>query len=291
MIYLRSLVGVALLVAGGTVHAQQDQPQAEALPQPAYLSAPGYVDFDLSKLLSAAEPAVIIQLEKPMIKMMAGAFMQEEPEMAKLLEGLELIRVQVSPVPAENREDAITSVDSTIKNLTAGGEWMTMMKVQENQEQIHVLTRAAGEKMNGLAAFILEPDGEAVFVNVVGEFSPEAIGALMSKAMSGHGPFGNFDSMDWDEMTKEHGSDDEADETLGNTIALDAGGAIRFNGEVVDEDALRNELRELANEDPKATINVRADDEVIIGRVMEIMEVVKGIEDQEFGISLPGSSD
>lgn len=287
MIRLNALCGVALLVAAGAVHAQETPPQAESLPQPAYLSAPGYVDFDLSKLLSAAEPAVIIQLEKPIIKMLAATFAQEEPELAELMEGIELIRVQVSPVPAENREDALESVDSTVKNLTAG-TWTTMMRVQENQEQIHILTRSAGDKMNGLAAFILDPKGEAVFVNVVGEFSPEAIGKLMSKAMSGHGDFMNFGGMDWEHMTEQHsGADDDvdADDALGNTIAIDAAGTIRFNGEVVDQEQLRNRLQKLSTDEPAALLVISAPDDVAFGRVNQLMDLANEVGGQKFTIN------
>ena len=294
MILFRSLSAAAIILAAGTAHTQEPQaqpepkPQAETLPQPAYMSLPGYVDFDLATLLSAAEPAVIIQLEKPIIKMLAGTFAQEEPELAKLMEGLELVRVQVSPVPAENREVAIASVDSTVKNLIAAGEWTTMMRVQENQEQIHVLTRAAGDKMNGLAAFIMDPGAEAVFVNVVGEFSPEAIGALMSKAMSGHGPFMDFGDMDWEEMTKEHAGEDddaEADDALGNTIAINAAGEVRYNGRVVDESELRTALQKLAGGDAGSLLVISASDEVAFGRVNELMELAREIGGQKFTIN------
>ncbi|MEK7795598.1 MAG: DUF4252 domain-containing protein [Candidatus Hydrogenedentota bacterium] len=192
---------------------------AAALAQTDYKSMPGYIDFNAADVFGAAEPMVEIMIEKPMLDMMTAAMKgadKDGAEIAKLTEGLQLVRVHVYQIKPEESQTVKDKLDALVKALNGQG-WATGMSMRSNEnpdrpERVSVLMKTAGDKMSGMAV-VVSGGTDAVFVNVVGELDPAAIGTLLSS-----GFMGDMD-LDFDEFahnfpgakTDGHSDDDHDD--------------------------------------------------------------------------------
>jgi hypothetical protein len=107
----------------------------------------------------------------------ARKFMQDEPEIRKLLKGLKAVRVYVYAVDGDARS-VRRRFDGAWARLEADG-WDTAVAVREDGESVRALVRSNGQaEIRGLVVMVQDAE-EVVLVNVIGDIDPQAFGAVM----------------------------------------------------------------------------------------------------------------
>lgn len=140
---------------------------------------PGYVDFGSLSTQLGATPQVNLNFGGAMLALFAEGVRESDSNLADLLGGLSGLRVTVF----EN-VDAATArpfAADLADRLTAGG-WEPAMNVRDSDTYVDLLLRTSDNKVRGLALMVTEESGTAVFINVVGQLDPAAVGRLISGA-------------------------------------------------------------------------------------------------------------
>ena len=116
-----------------------------------------------------------------LISLAARIVEKEEPDVAKLLGGLKLVRVNVIGVDSENQPELQKRAEKVRKELAAKG-WQRIVTAQEQgQEAAVYLKMSDSGAVQGLAAVVMDGSEHAVFVNIVGEIRPEQLSQLADK--------------------------------------------------------------------------------------------------------------
>jgi MoaA/NifB/PqqE/SkfB family radical SAM enzyme len=107
--------------------------------------------------------------------MVARLTKKEEPEVAELLRGLQLIRVNVIGLNEENRAEIQERVKTIRAELDAQG-WESIVTAQQKNEDVRIYLKIRGdEAVQGLVVTVLEGNKQAVLVNIVGDIKPEKL--------------------------------------------------------------------------------------------------------------------
>ena len=166
---LPALVLAGCLSAPWTVLAQKD------------LSGdPGFVDFSQQQTLSDDELDIHISVKDPMIKLVAEATRESDPALADVLEQLHAVEVYVYQVPSE-RQPKVRKEISGLAGTLEGGGWTEAIAIRMKGARGHVFLRLVDGKPVGLAAMYSDDEGEAVFVNIVGQIDAAQIGRVATK--------------------------------------------------------------------------------------------------------------
>jgi hypothetical protein len=147
----------------------------------------GFVDVDWSKAVGGKEPSVQVRLERPLLRMMASATKQVDPDVVALVDQLTFVRVNVYEDIQGGETPIAQTVDAEVKSL-AGKGWSPVAKVRQDDDRVDVLMKADGDKIVGFAVFVAG-ESELVFVNVAGDMDPETfgekLGAVVAKLSGG----------------------------------------------------------------------------------------------------------
>lgn len=145
---------------------------------PAYAGSPGLVDFGKFAPPGKGGEFVEVQVRSNLLSFAAQLVEKEQPDAAKLLRSVELVRVNVIGLTAENREEMQKRIQKIRLDLEGRG-WERNVNVQgKDGEDVGVYTRTGGgETLAGVAITVMDPQN-VVLVNVVGDIRPEQIAAL-----------------------------------------------------------------------------------------------------------------
>lgn len=137
----------------------------------------GVVDFGKFKASTEGGEFVEVNVNGKLISLVARIAEQQEPEVADLLRGLELVRVNVIGLKDDNREEVKGRVEAIRSELTDQG-WERVVRVQQQREDVAIYIRLRGaDTVEGIVVTVMEP-GQAVLVNVVGDIDPGKIGVI-----------------------------------------------------------------------------------------------------------------
>lgn len=179
-ILLTGLLGFLLLAASPTRAADPS-------------GAPGYVDFGDLETLTGNAPKVEVDLGGPMIRFLAAASREAEPDVADMMSKLKSIRVNVFELAPGSAEATSDQVQSLAADLEAN-DWERAVVVREEGDAIvHMYMKLDGEDVVGMTFMAMDHGSdEAIFINIVGEVDPEKLGKLAAK----FGVDGDWDGMD-----------------------------------------------------------------------------------------------
>lgn len=169
---IRQLIAILLLLTAGPLAAQSWQETIK--------SHPGYVDFGNLTEVMGEEPKVEVMLGGPLITFLAEASRQEDPELADMLQGLSAIRVNVFKLDNGDTKAARQRVEEIAGRLSRQ-DWERTVKVNDEKSPVNMFIRTDGDNIAGLAVMVVSGDSEAVFINVVGDVNPAALGKLAGK--------------------------------------------------------------------------------------------------------------
>jgi hypothetical protein len=140
----------------------------------------GFVDLGKFKPAKGCE-FVEVNLHAPLIKIAARFVDKEEPEVAELLRSLKHVRVNVVGFDETNKEETTNRVEA-IRSELEGQGWIKLVTVKEAEQAEDVgvyMKMREDESIDGIVVTVIDrSDDKAVFVNVVGNITPEQISAL-----------------------------------------------------------------------------------------------------------------
>lgn len=137
---------------------------------------PGYVDFGSFEGLYNEDNFTEVNVEAPLLNLAAKMSKDKDPELARLLSGIKLVKVYSFGVEKEKASGFEDKIKKITQKLNAD-KWERIVRVKEKSETVNVYLKPASEGFSGLTVLTLDSN-EAVFVNVVGEINLEAISKL-----------------------------------------------------------------------------------------------------------------
>ena len=142
---------------------------------------PGYVDFgDFASLENTTNVTEII-LDEDLLSVLATMSDENDPNIMAILNGIKLVKANVYEISDDNKDllkERINEVDSKLSN----SDWKRIVKTRSEDELANVYIKLNGDKkIVGLAVTNFEKDGEAAFVNIVGNIDLATIGKLGKK--------------------------------------------------------------------------------------------------------------
>jgi hypothetical protein len=139
---------------------------------------PGLVDFGKFTAPGKGSEFVEVQVRSNLLNFAAKLVEKEQPDAAKLLRSVQLVRVNVIGLNNENRDSMQQRVLKIRQDLESSG-WERNVNVQgKSGEDVGVYTQTnGGETLAGVAVTVIERK-TVVLVNLVGDIRPEQISAL-----------------------------------------------------------------------------------------------------------------
>lgn len=137
---------------------------------------PGY--FPIEDLGILPEEAINLEINLPgsMLKFIAAAIGEEDPDFSRIAENLKSIRVRGADLDGLGVQSIRSGFDNAARELKAAG-WISMVRVRDDDEEVFVFFKEQGGEMVGLTVFTLE-DQEAMMVNLVGNIDPSDLSGL-----------------------------------------------------------------------------------------------------------------
>jgi len=143
---------------------------------------PGQVDFGKFTPPDGGGEFVEVQIKSNLLSLAAQLVEKQEPAAAQLVRSVELIHVNVIGITDANRAELVKRVHQIRHDLDTQG-WEQNVVVQEkNGEDVGIYTKTrGGEALAGLVVTVIEPKGQVVLVNIVGDIRPEQVAVLGEK--------------------------------------------------------------------------------------------------------------
>jgi len=143
--------------------------------------SPGLVDFGKFTAPGNGSEFVEVQVRSNLLNFAAILVEKEEPDAAKLLRSVQLVRVNVVGLTDANREEMRKRVKDIRANLEGHG-WERNVNVQgKDGEDVGVYIQMQGSTaLAGVAVTVVDRQN-VVLVNLVGDIRPEQIAALGEK--------------------------------------------------------------------------------------------------------------
>ena len=163
---IRDTLALAVLSAFASVGVCADNPP------------PGYVDFGKFSPPASGGEFVEVHIKSNLISMAARLVEKSEPDVAELIRGLQLIRVNVIGLDDENRAEMEKRVKKIRSELDANG-WERVVTAQKKDEDVGVYLKTRGaDAVEGVVITVIEGNREAVLINIVGDIKPDKIAVI-----------------------------------------------------------------------------------------------------------------
>ena len=142
---------------------------------------PGQVDFGAFSPPKEGGQYVEVKLPSNLISLAARIVEKEEPEVAQLLNGLKLVRVNVIGLDEENGAEIQKRI-KRIRSELDGKAWERIVTAQEKDQDVSIYVKMnSKDAIEGFVALVNEGNRQAVFVNIVGEIKPEQVAMIGEK--------------------------------------------------------------------------------------------------------------
>ena len=168
---LINIFAVMFLLTLSVVYAQQED----------YSKEPGYIDFGDVSAFENEDEFVEVIINERLLRMVSKLSKHEDEELANLISGLKLIKVNVLNLTKDNKklvDDKIKSVEKQLKSKN----WERIVTAKSKGDKALVYIKAdKDDNIVGLAVTANEESGSIAFVNIVGKIDLESIGRLSEK--------------------------------------------------------------------------------------------------------------
>ena len=156
-----------------------------AAPKDDYTKMKGYVDFHALGNFDEADARVEVLLKGSLLVIAREAMSHEDPDLARILAGIKLVRVNVFPMDDDEGDAVVGKLKGFAQELEKKG-WEVAVRVREEDEHVYIhILPGENDKIEGLVVMVAEfnngrrhRDHEFTFVNIVGTINPEDIGRL-----------------------------------------------------------------------------------------------------------------
>jgi hypothetical protein len=124
---------------------------------------------------------VEVNLPSNLIALAGRILEKQEPDIARLVSGLQLVRVNVIGLDEDNRPEIEQRIAKVSKELGAKG-WQRIVSAQKEGKEANIFLKMTDKgAVQGLVAMVTDGEEHAVFANIVGEIKPEQISILADK--------------------------------------------------------------------------------------------------------------
>jgi len=113
----------------------------------------------------------------PTLLHLAARYVDDDPEVRRLLKNLEGVRVRIYEIDGDASRVA-TRIDDMSQHLQADG-WDPVVLVREKNEETHMLLRMVDGRISGMTVLTSDGESEAVVVNLMGDIQPEQFSGVM----------------------------------------------------------------------------------------------------------------
>ena len=149
-----------------------------ALPALGAEPASAQIDFGAFAPSASGGEFVEVHIRRNLIAMAARLAEKAEPDVAELIRGLQLIRVNVISLDDKNRAEMEQRIKSIRGQLDAHG-WERIVTAQKQDEDVGVYLKTRGdEAIEGVVVTVIEGSKQAVLVNIVGQLKPEKLAVI-----------------------------------------------------------------------------------------------------------------
>jgi hypothetical protein len=147
-----------------------------ATPARAQTPPAGQVDFGKFSPPKSGAEFVEVNISSGLLSMASRLVPKDEPEVAKLLGGLQRIHVNVVGLDDDNRADIEKRAKKIRSELETQG-WERIVTAQKDNQDVGVYIKTHGTNaIAGLTLVVMEgKKQQAVFINIVGDIKPEQI--------------------------------------------------------------------------------------------------------------------
>jgi hypothetical protein len=136
---------------------------------------PGYVDFgDLNGIFG--EPQTQITIGGSILGLVGSLSASEDPEAAELFNRLQGVRVNVYETPTV--PDGAFDLIKEVSGQLADRGWESVVTVNSKEEQVRIFIKINDDMVEGFTVMAVE-EGEAAFVNVIGNLNPSDFEKVM----------------------------------------------------------------------------------------------------------------
>ncbi|MFK7847450.1 MAG: DUF4252 domain-containing protein [Rhodothermales bacterium] len=171
-----SMIVLVLLCAGwagawqNTLYAQDDM-----------TNDPGYIDFTDMESRFDAEPNFQVNIKGHLLKLVAEASREDDPEFADLLLRLRAIQVRSFPMRRAQIRAMELHSESIGEELESGG-WDTVVRLRDYGQYVDVYAIENPEYILGLMMMVVDAEqNETVLINIVGDIAADELGRIGSK--------------------------------------------------------------------------------------------------------------
>jgi hypothetical protein len=140
-------------------------------------SQPGYVPIQALGLFPEDQLEVEINLNGPLLNLVAAATNGEDPQFSAVMKSLKSIQVQVFPLKGVDPAGIKTRIGHAVHWLEERG-WKSTLRVRDKGQETYIYLKESGGKVEGLTLLSLDPGDEAVVINIVGRIDPDQIGRI-----------------------------------------------------------------------------------------------------------------
>ena len=137
---------------------------------------PGYFPIENLGILPEGKINLEINLPGAILKFVALAMGEEDPDLARIAENLQSIRVRGADLEGSSTESIRSAFQNASEMLKAAG-WVSMVRVREDDEEVYIFFKEQEGQMVGLTVLTLE-DKEAMLINLVGKIDPRDLSGL-----------------------------------------------------------------------------------------------------------------
>lgn len=147
------------------------------------LAGPASGQVDFGKFTPGDDSEFVeVQIKSNLLSLAAQLVEKQDAATAKLVRSVELIHVNVIGLTDANRTDTVKRVRQIRHDLETDGWERNVTVQQKNGEDVGVYTKTrGGEALAGLVITVIDPKGEVVLVNIVGDIRPEQVAILGEK--------------------------------------------------------------------------------------------------------------
>ena len=139
---------------------------------------PGQVDFGTFSPPGGGGEFVEVNVTSSVIGLAAKFVEKDQPDVAQVLKGLQLVHVHVIGLNDGNRADLMGRVEKIRKDLEGRG-WEKIVMAQQREQNVGVYLKTRDkDTVQGLVVVAMDGNNAAVFVNVVGDIKPEQLSML-----------------------------------------------------------------------------------------------------------------
>jgi hypothetical protein len=169
-IYMKRLIPVAVTAAVLSA-AIATGAQAAGLPA-------GQVDFGSFAPPTSGGEFVEVNVTSSLISMAARLVQKQEPDVAELLNGLQLVHVNVVGLDEANRSEVERRVEKVRRELDGSG-WEKVVSARQGDQDVGIYLKTRNkDSVLGLVVTVIEANKQAVFINIVGDIKPEKLSLI-----------------------------------------------------------------------------------------------------------------